>query len=57
MTIIIGTAGDRPDDTLRGIINAKLLSKEGNAVLTKAHRAVRHTAKKIAMFRDLVKQT
>jgi uncharacterized membrane protein YadS len=42
------------DDTLRGIINAKILAKEANAVLTKAHRAVRHTASKIAMFRDLI---
>ena len=42
------------DDTLRGVVNAKILSKEGNAVLTKAHRAVRHTAAKIAMFRDLI---
>jgi uncharacterized membrane protein YadS len=42
------------DDTLRGVVNAKLLSKDGNAVLTKAHRAVRHTAPKIAMFRDLI---
>src|SRR6185503_2444634 len=25
------------DDTLRGVVNAKTLSKEGNAVLTKAH--------------------
>ena len=42
------------DDTLRGAVNAKTLSKEGNAVLTKAHRAVRHTAAKIALFRDLI---
>src|SRR3990172_8254737 len=42
------------DDTLRGVGNAKLMSKEGNAVLVKAHRAVRHTAAKIAMFRDLI---
>jgi len=42
------------DDTLRGVVNAKVLSKEANAVLTKAHRAVRHTAPKIAMFRDLI---
>ena len=41
------------DDTLRGIVNAKIASKEGNAALTRAHRAVRHTAVKIAMFRDL----
>jgi len=42
------------DDTLRGVVNAKILSKAGNDVLTKAHRAVRHTAPKIAMFRDLI---
>ncbi|MBS1218920.1 MAG: rane protein, partial [Proteobacteria bacterium] len=42
------------DDTLRGVVNAKILSKEGNAVLVKAHRAVRHTAPKIAKFRDLI---
>ena len=42
------------DDTLRGVVNAKILSKEGNGVLTRAHRAVRHTAAKIAMFRDLI---
>jgi uncharacterized membrane protein YadS len=42
------------DDTLRGIVNAKILSKESNTVLTRAHRAVRHTAAKIAMFRDLI---
>ena len=42
------------DDTLRGVVNAKLLSKAANDVLTKAHRAVRHTAAKIAMFRDLI---
>jgi uncharacterized membrane protein YadS len=42
------------DDTLRGVVNAKLMSKAGNDVLAKAHRAVRHTAPKIAMFRDLI---
>ncbi|MFZ9440863.1 MAG: YeiH family protein [Hylemonella sp.] len=42
------------DDTLRGVVNAKIMSKAGNDVLVKAHRAVRHTAKKIAMFRDLI---
>jgi uncharacterized membrane protein YadS len=42
------------DDTLRGVVNAKVLGKEANAVLTRAHRAVRHTAPKIAMFRDLI---
>ena len=42
------------DDTLRGVVNAKIMSKPANDVLVKAHRAVRHTAKKIAMFRDLI---
>jgi len=42
------------DDTLRGVVNAKILSKEASAVLTRAHRAVRHTAPKIAMFRELI---
>ncbi len=42
------------DDTLRGVVNAKIMSKGANDVLVKAHRAVRHTAKKIAMFRDLI---
>jgi uncharacterized membrane protein YadS len=42
------------DDTLRGLQNAKIVSKEASAVLTKAHRAVRHTAPKVAKFRDLI---
>jgi uncharacterized membrane protein YadS len=42
------------DDTLRGLVNAKVMAKPANDVLVKAHRAVRHTAKKIAMFRDLI---
>ena len=42
------------DDTLRGVVNAKIMAKAANDVLVKAHRAVRHTAKKIAMFRDLI---
>jgi uncharacterized membrane protein YadS len=42
------------DDTLRGVVNAKVMSKAANDVLTKAHRAVRHTAPKIAKFRDLI---
>ena len=42
------------DDTLRGVVNAKIMSKAANDVLTKAHRAVRHTAPKIAKFRDLI---
>ena len=42
------------DDTLRGVVNAKIMGKEANDVLTKAHRAVRHTAPKISMFRNLI---
>jgi hypothetical protein len=42
------------DDTLRGVVNAKVMSKAANDVLVKAHRAVRHTAPKIAKFRDLI---
>jgi hypothetical protein len=42
------------DDTLRGVVNAKIMGKAANDVLTKAHRAVRHTAPKISMFRNLI---
>lgn len=42
------------DDTLRGLANAKRLSKDANAILKGAHKAVRHTAKKIAAFRDWI---
>jgi uncharacterized membrane protein YadS len=42
------------DDTLRGLVNAKLLSKDANEILKGAHKAVRHTAKRIANFRDWI---
>ena len=42
------------DDVLRGLINANVVSKEANKILKKAHKAVRHTAKKIKAFRDWV---
>jgi len=42
------------DDTLRGLVNAKIFSKEANAVLKKAHKAVRHTANKINKFRQFL---
>jgi len=42
------------DDTLRGVVNTKLLSKDANGVLKGAHKAVRHTSKKIAAFRDWI---
>ncbi len=42
------------DDVLRGLINAKVVSEEASKVLKKAHKAVRHTAKKIKAFRDWI---
>jgi uncharacterized membrane protein YadS len=42
------------DDVLRGLVNAKVLSKDANAVLKSAHKAVRHTAKKVHAFRGWI---
>lgn len=42
------------DDVLRGLVNSKAMSKEANEILKGAHKAVRHTAKKIAAFRDWI---
>jgi uncharacterized membrane protein YadS len=42
------------DAVVRGVINSRALSKEGTAVLSKAHNVVLHTAPKIAKFRDLI---
>ena len=42
------------DDALRGLVNAKVLSKPANKVLKKAHKSVRHTAKKIKAFRNWI---
>lgn len=43
------------DDTaIRGLINAKVLSSDANKILKKAHKAVRHTAKKIKAFRQWI---
>ncbi|MCG6860019.1 MAG: putative sulfate exporter family transporter [Chromatiaceae bacterium] len=42
------------DDALRGLANAKVLSKDANDVLKKAHKAVRHTAKKVHAFRTWI---
>ncbi len=42
------------DDTLRGLVNSKVMSKDANNILKDAHKAVRHTAKKIAAFRDWI---
>jgi uncharacterized membrane protein YadS len=42
------------DDVLRGLVNAPILSKAADGVLKGAHKAVRHTAKKIKAFRDWI---
>lgn len=43
------------DDTvIRGLINAKVLSKKQNKILKGAHKAVRHTAKKVKAFRQWI---
>jgi uncharacterized membrane protein YadS len=45
----------RDDDAaIRGLNNAKLLSKDAGKVLKTAHKAVRHTAKKIKAFRNWI---
>jgi len=45
-----------PDDdtVLRGLVNAKVLSKDANHILKDAHKAVYHTAKRVGWFRDLI---
>lgn len=42
------------DTVLRGLVNAKVLSKDANKVLSDAHKAVYHSAKRISWFRDLI---
>ncbi|MDH5633646.1 MAG: YeiH family protein [Gammaproteobacteria bacterium] len=42
------------DDTLRGLVNAKVLDKDANKILKNAHKAVRHTAKRVKAFRNLI---
>jgi len=42
------------DNTLRGLNNAKVLSKEANSILKKAHKSVRHTAQKVQKFRQFI---
>ena len=42
------------DDAVRGLVNAKVLSKDANKILKKSHKAVRHTAKKIKAFRKWI---
>jgi len=42
------------DDILRGLVNANVLPKDANSILKKAHKSVRHTAKKIKAFRNWI---
>ncbi len=42
------------DDVLRGLTNAKVLSKGASGILKGAHKAVRHTAKKVKAFRQWI---
>ncbi|MEJ2142561.1 MAG: putative sulfate exporter family transporter [Gammaproteobacteria bacterium] len=43
------------DDTaIRGLVNAKVMSKDSNKIMKGAHKAVRHTAKKIKAFRNWI---
>ena len=42
------------DATIRGIVNSHVLSKDANHVLKGAHKAVRHTAKKVKAFRNWI---
>jgi uncharacterized membrane protein YadS len=39
---------------LRGVVNSKVLSKGASHILKDAHKAVRHTAKKIKAFREWI---
>ncbi len=48
----VGSIDD--DAVLRGLVNAKVVSKEANKVLKKAHKASRHTAAKIKKFRQFI---
>lgn len=42
------------DAILRGLVNAKVMGKESGKILKGAHKAVRHTAKKIKAFRQWI---
>jgi uncharacterized membrane protein YadS len=42
------------DATIRGIVNSHVLSKDANHILKGAHKAVRHTAKKVKAFRNWI---
>jgi uncharacterized membrane protein YadS len=42
------------DNSLRGLVNANILSEAANKILKSAHKAVRHTANKINKFRQFI---
>ena len=42
------------DAVIRGLVNAKIVSKAANKVLKTAHKSVRHTAAKIKKFRQWI---
>lgn len=42
------------DATIRGLANSKVMGKESGKILKKAHKAVRHTAKKVKAFRQWI---
>jgi len=42
------------DATIRGLANSKVMGKDSGKILKKAHKAVRHTAKKIKAFRKWI---
>lgn len=42
------------DATLRGLANSKIMGKKSGKILKKAHKAVRHTAKKVKAFRQWI---
>jgi uncharacterized ubiquitin-like protein YukD len=42
------------DDAVRGLVNSNVLSKKANKILKKAHKAVRHTAKRVKTFRNFI---
>ena len=42
------------DDIIRGLVNSRIMSDDANKVLKTAHKNVRHTAKKIVIFRELI---
>jgi uncharacterized membrane protein YadS len=42
------------DATLRGLANAKVMGKDSGKILKSAHKAVRHTAKKVKAFRKWI---